>query len=62
MPLPIFRNAFTNSQMNKLLVWMAANQANGETAAAYFLKNHTAVGDMGIGGRRESKRRPLDRT
>ena len=36
------KRAFTNSQMNKLLVWMAANQADGETAAAYFLKNHTA--------------------
>ena len=29
------KRAFTNANMNKLLVWIEANQADGETAAAY---------------------------
>lgn len=37
------KRAFTNANMNKLLVWIEANQADGETAAAYFLKNHEAM-------------------
>lgn len=36
------KRTFTNAAMNKLLVWIEANQADGETAAAYFLKNHEA--------------------
>jgi len=36
------KRAFTNAAMNKLLVWMEENQADGETAAAYFLKKHEA--------------------
>lgn len=35
------KRAFTNADMNKLLVWIEANQADGETAAVYFLSNHT---------------------
>ena len=29
--------------MNQLLVWIEKNQADGETAATYFLKNHEAI-------------------
>ncbi len=36
------KRAFTNADMNKLLVWIEENQADGETAAIYFLKNHEA--------------------
>ena len=37
------RRAFSNSHMNQLLVWIEENQADGETAATYFLKNHEAI-------------------
>ena len=36
------KRAFTNAVMNKLLVWIDKNQADGDTAAIYFLKNHEA--------------------
>ena len=36
------RRAFTNAVMNKLLVWIDKNQADGETAAVHFLKSHEA--------------------
>lgn len=36
------KRAFTNAAMNKLLVWIEANQADGETAATHFLKNNEA--------------------
>ncbi|MES9965384.1 MAG: ABC transporter substrate-binding protein [Candidatus Sedimenticola sp. 20ELBAFRAG] len=34
------KRAFKNSQMNELLAWMEDNQADGEIAMEYFLKNH----------------------
>ena len=37
------RRAFTNKDMNKLLVWIEENQADGETAAVHFLKTHEAM-------------------
>jgi glycine betaine/proline transport system substrate-binding protein len=37
------KRAFTNADMNRLLVWIEENQADGETAAIYFLKNHESV-------------------
>lgn len=37
------KRAFTNATMNKLLAWIGENQADGETAAVYFLKNHEMV-------------------
>ncbi len=37
------RRAFTNNDMNKLLVWIEDNQADGETAAVHFLKSHEAM-------------------
>ncbi|MBO89986.1 MAG: ABC transporter substrate-binding protein [Rickettsiales bacterium] len=37
------RRAFSNSHMNQLLVWIEENQADGETAATYFLKNHEGI-------------------
>ncbi len=37
------RRAFTNADMNRLLVWIDENQADGETAAVYFLRNHQAM-------------------
>ncbi len=37
------KRAFTNADMNKLLVWIDANQADGETAAIYFLGNHEST-------------------
>ena len=37
------KRSFTNADMNKLLVWIEDNQADGETAATYFLKNHEAM-------------------
>ena len=37
------KRAFTNTDMNRLLVWIEENQADGETAAVYFLKNHESV-------------------
>ncbi len=36
------KRAFTNAVMNKLLVWIDNNQADGDTAAVHFLKNHEA--------------------
>jgi len=36
------KRAFTNAVMNKLLVWIDKNQADGDTAAIYFLNNHEA--------------------
>lgn len=37
------KRAFTNSDMNKQLVWIEDNQADGETAATHFLKNFEAT-------------------
>jgi len=37
------KRAFTNADMNKLLVWIEANQAEGETAAIHFLSNYTKM-------------------
>jgi glycine betaine/proline transport system substrate-binding protein len=37
------RRAFSNNLMNQLLVWIEKNQADGETAATHFLKNHEAI-------------------
>ena len=37
------RRAFNNAEMNKLLVWIDQNQADGETAAVNFLKNHETM-------------------
>ncbi len=37
------RRAFTNADMNRLLVWIDANQADGDTAAVYFLRTHEAM-------------------
>jgi glycine betaine/proline transport system substrate-binding protein len=37
------KRAFTNADMNALLVWIGDNQADGETAAIHFLKNHEAL-------------------
>lgn len=37
------KRAFTNAQMNELLVWIDANQADGETAAVHFLKTQPEV-------------------
>ncbi len=36
------KRSFTNAVMNKLLVWIDKNQADGDTAAVHFLKNHEA--------------------
>jgi len=38
----ISKRAFKNSEMNVLLAWMEDNQADGETAAEYFLKTQAA--------------------
>ncbi|KEQ15427.1 ABC transporter substrate-binding protein [Endozoicomonas montiporae] len=37
------KRSFTNQQMNELLAWMEDNQADGEMAMEYFLKEHQAV-------------------
>lgn len=37
------KRAFTNADMNALLVWIGDNQADGDTAARYFLKKHEAL-------------------
>ena len=37
------KRAFTNAAMNKLLVWIDENQADGDTAAIHFLKNHPSL-------------------
>lgn len=34
------KRSYTNALMNKLLAWVEDNQADGEVAAEYFLKNH----------------------
>ena len=39
----IARRAFTNADMNTLLAWMEDNQADGATAATYFLKNRETL-------------------
>lgn len=36
------KRAFTNADMNKILVWIEANQADGETAATHYLKTNEA--------------------
>ena len=33
------KRAFTNADMNGLLVWIEENQADGETAATHYIKN-----------------------
>lgn len=37
------KRAFKNAQMNELLAWMEDNQADGQVAAEYFLKNNEAT-------------------
>lgn len=37
------KRSYTNALMNELLAWVEDNQADGEIAAAYFLKNHADV-------------------
>jgi glycine betaine/proline transport system substrate-binding protein len=37
------KRAFTNADMNRQLVWIEENQADGDTAATHFLKNFEAV-------------------
>lgn len=37
------KRAFRNAQMNKLLAWMEENQADGNIAMEYFLKNHEST-------------------
>jgi len=37
------KRSYTNALMNGLLAWVKDNQADGETAAAHFLKNHEAI-------------------
>ncbi len=37
------KRSFTNVKMNELLVWIDENQADGETAAIYFLKTFPSV-------------------
>ena len=44
------KRSFTNAQMNKLLVWIEENQADGETAGIYFLKNNEATWSKWISG------------
>jgi len=34
------KRSFTNAEMNKLLAWMSDNQADGDVAMEYFLKNY----------------------
>jgi glycine betaine/proline transport system substrate-binding protein len=41
--LYLTRRSFTNAQMNSVLSWVKDNQADGETAALYFLKNRLAL-------------------
>jgi glycine betaine/proline transport system substrate-binding protein len=36
------KRAFTNADMNRLLVWVESNQADGETAAMHFLQTQEA--------------------
>ncbi len=44
------KRSFTNAQMNKLLVWIEENQADGETAGIHFLKNNEATWSKWISG------------
>ncbi|MEO9274007.1 ABC transporter substrate-binding protein [Marinomonas sp. 5E14-1] len=37
------KRSFTNAKMNALLAWMESNQAQGDYAAEYFLKNNEAM-------------------
>tara|TARA_B100000686_G_C16685855_1_gene914760 strand:- start:177 stop:1166 length:990 start_codon:yes stop_codon:yes gene_type:complete len=37
------KRSFSNALMNELLAWVKDNQADGETAASYFLKNHEKI-------------------
>ncbi|MCL1125122.1 ABC transporter substrate-binding protein [Shewanella surugensis] len=37
------KRSFTNAQMNSLLAWMEDNQADGKTAAEYFLMDHEDI-------------------
>lgn len=37
------KRSFNNAQMNKLLGWMENNQADGDVAMEYFLKNNEAI-------------------
>ena len=37
------KRSFTNTQMNSLLAWKEDNQADGDIAAEYFLKNHEEI-------------------
>ena len=37
------RRAFKNNQMNQLLAWMEANQADGEAAMEHFLRNYEGI-------------------
>ena len=37
------KRSFKNAQMNKLLAWMEDNQADGDVAMEYFLKNHEST-------------------
>jgi glycine betaine/proline transport system substrate-binding protein len=39
----ISKRSYTNAKMNKLLAWMEENQADGATAAAYFLETDEAT-------------------
>ena len=39
----ITTRSFTNTQMNELLAWMEDQQADGEYAAEYFLKNYQST-------------------
>ena len=37
------KRAFSNADMNRQLVWIEANQADGDTAATHFLKNFEPI-------------------
>ena len=37
------KRGFTNAAMNSYLAWMEDNQADGDAAGEYFLKNHKAI-------------------
>lgn len=41
--LYLAKRSFKNDQMNKILGWIDENQADGETAAIHFLKNHQSI-------------------
>lgn len=44
------RRSYTNALMNGLLAWVKDNQADGETAAAHFLKTHPDVWSKWVPG------------